>query len=60
MPWTVESETEKQRVESCDHSGTTQPLNGLTSILTCTECAKTCPGRFGGGASTVRIVEKDG
>jgi hypothetical protein len=60
MPWTVESETEAQRTESCDHSGTTQPLNDLTSILTCTECGKTWPSRFGAGAPTVRIVEKDG
>jgi hypothetical protein len=47
MPWTVEAETEGQRVESCDHADTTEPLNGLVSISTCTEWGKT--GRRGSG-----------
>jgi hypothetical protein len=60
MPWTVVNETEARRVESCDHAGTTEPLNGLVSISTCTECGKTWPARFGAGAPTVRIVQKVG
>jgi len=60
MPWTGESETDGQPVESCDHDGTTEPLNGSTAISVCTECAKIWPARFGAGAPTVRIVEKDG
>jgi len=54
----VESETDEQRVERCDHEGTTGPLNGLASISNCTACGKTWPSRFGAGAATVRIVSK--
>jgi hypothetical protein len=51
MPWTVVN-------ESCNHAGTTEPLKGLTTISTCTECTETWPTRFGAGAPTVRIVSK--
>jgi len=54
----IDSETDEQRVERCDHDGTTQPLNGLASISNCTACGKTWPSRFGAGAATVRIVSK--
>jgi hypothetical protein len=58
-PWTVESETEDVRMESCDHGGTTEPLAGTKKISTCTACGKTWPARFGAGAPTVRIVSKN-
>jgi hypothetical protein len=54
----VERETDEQRVERCDHDGTTQPLNGLASISNCTACGKTWPTRFGRGAATARVVSK--
>jgi hypothetical protein len=54
----VERETDTERVERCDH-GTTEPLNGLMTISTCTSCGTTWPTRFGSGAATVRIVPKD-
>lgn len=54
----VESETSEQRVELCDHEGTTEPLDGSATISCCTECAKTWPTRFGAGAPTVRVVVK--
>jgi hypothetical protein len=44
--------------ERCDHDGTTEPLNGVATISTCSECGKTWPTRFGAGARTVRIVSK--
>ena len=50
----VESETDEQRLERCDHEGTTEPLNALRSILTCTACGKTWTSRFGAGAATER------
>jgi len=54
----IESETDEQRVERCDHEGTTEPLDGFVSISTCTACGKTWPVRFGAGAATVRVVTK--
>ena len=57
MGLTIESETEEQRIERCDHEGTTEPLKGSTSISYCTECGRTWPTRFG-VAATVRIVAK--
>jgi hypothetical protein len=56
----IQRETDEQRIERCDHEGTTEPLNGLDSVSTCTACGKTWPTRFGAGAATVRIVSKDG
>jgi hypothetical protein len=53
VPWTVVSETEEQRVESCDHVGTTEPLNGLVSVASCSCWGKT----WRRGAPTVRIVD---
>jgi hypothetical protein len=53
----IESETDIDRIERCDHDGTTEPLGGLASASVCTECGRT---RFGGSAATVRIVPKDG
>ena len=58
MGWTVESETPTQRIESCDHSETTEQLDGLASLSACSVCGKTWPTRFGKGAATTRIVEK--
>jgi hypothetical protein len=58
MTWLVESETAEQRVESCDHEGTTEALNGSASISVCTECGKTWPTAFRVGAPTVRVIEK--
>jgi hypothetical protein len=57
MSWTVESETDGQRVERCDHDGTTEAIAGGT-ISACSECGKTWPTRFDAGAPTVRIVSK--
>jgi hypothetical protein len=54
----VEWETDGQRMERCDHEGTTGPLDGLESVSTCRECGKMWPTRFGAGAPTVRIVPK--
>jgi hypothetical protein len=54
----VEWETAEQRMERCDHEGTTEPLSGLGSISSCSVCGKTWPARFGAGAPTVRIVSK--
>jgi hypothetical protein len=59
MGWKLESETGTQRIERCEHEGTTEPLNGLASVSTCTACGKTWPTRFGAGAATVRVVPKD-
>jgi hypothetical protein len=56
MTVTVEWQKDGQRMERCDHDGTTEPLNGLASISSCTACGKTWPARFGAGAATVRIV----
>jgi hypothetical protein len=58
MSWTVERQSDEQRIERCDHDGTTEPLNGSTAISTCSCCGKTWPARFGAGAPTVRIVAK--
>jgi len=52
----IERETDTNRIERWDHEGTTEPLNGLTTVPVCTECGKTCPTRFGAGAPTTRIV----
>jgi hypothetical protein len=57
-PSHIERETETERIERCDHDGTTEPLNGLASVSTCTACGATWPTRFGAGAATVRIVRK--
>jgi hypothetical protein len=57
VPWTVEWETDEQRMERCDHGGTTEAIAG-GSIAVCSECGKTWPARFGRGAPTVRIVSK--
>ena len=56
----IERETTTERIERCDHDGTTEPLNGLSTASTCTVCGKTWPTRFGAGAATVRIVAKGG
>jgi hypothetical protein len=53
----IEWETEEQRMERCDHEETTELLDGLPSVSTCTECGKTWPTRFP-GAAKVRLVEK--
>jgi hypothetical protein len=54
----IEKEMDEQRIERCDHVGTTEPLAGRASISTGTACGKTWPARFGTGAATVRIVSK--
>ena len=53
----IEWERDGQRMERCDHEGTTEPLDGSDSISHCTECGKSWPTKFGTGAATVRIVE---
>jgi hypothetical protein len=58
MGWKLESETGAQWIERCDSDGTTEPLNGLASVSTCTACGTTWPTRFGVGAATVRILAK--
>jgi hypothetical protein len=58
MTWRVEWETAEQRVERCDHEGTTEPVDGMRSISACSACGKTWPTAFGVGAPTVRIVSK--
>jgi hypothetical protein len=58
MTFHVEPETETERIERCDHEGTTEPLGGLASVSVCTACNATWPTRFGVGAETVRIVPK--
>jgi hypothetical protein len=45
-------------MERCDHEGTTEPLEGMAAISVCTVRERTWPTRFGAGAPTVRIVEK--
>jgi len=54
----IESETDEQRIERCDHEGTTEALGGLVSVSVCTVCDATWPTRFGVGAETVRIVPR--
>jgi hypothetical protein len=54
----IERETETERIERCDHEGTTEPLGGLSTVSSCTECGATWPTRFGAGAVTVWIVPK--
>ena len=51
MAVTVEWETDDQRMETCDHDGTTEPLGGMTSVSVCTACGKTWPARLGAGAA---------
>jgi hypothetical protein len=55
MTVTVEWEKDGQRMERCDHEGTTEAIGGGT-ISACTACNKTWPTRFGAGVPTVRIV----
>ena len=55
----IERETDDERIERCDREGTTEPLNGLTTISVCTACGQTWPPRFGVGAPTVRVVQKE-
>ena len=54
----IENETTTERIERCDHEGTTGPLNGLSSVSVCSGCGKTRPTRFGASAETIRIVPK--
>jgi hypothetical protein len=37
----IESDTDVQQIERCDHDGTTEPLGGLASGSVCTACGKT-------------------
>jgi len=45
-------------MERCDHQGTTEPLDGLSSVSVCSYCGKVWSSRFGAGAATVRLVDK--
>jgi hypothetical protein len=54
----VDWETDAQRMERCDHEGTTEPLDGLAAISSCRECGKVWPTSFGAGTPTVRVVSK--
>jgi hypothetical protein len=60
MTVTVDWENESERLERCDHEGTTEPLHGSADVSFCTECRKTWPTKFGAGAATMRIVTLDG
>jgi hypothetical protein len=51
MTVTVEWETDGQRMERCDHEGTTEPLAGLVSTSVCVECGATWPARYGAGGA---------
>jgi hypothetical protein len=53
----IDRETATQRMERCDHEGTTELLSGTQSVSHCTACGKNWPARFGQGAPTVRIVD---
>ena len=57
MALTVIWETEAERMESCDHAGTTEAL-GSEAISHYSECGKSWPAKFGAGAATVRVVAK--
>jgi hypothetical protein len=48
-----------ERMEVCDHEGTTGPLDGLESVSSCSACGKTWPASFGKGVETVRIVDAE-
>jgi hypothetical protein len=52
----IESETDTERIERCDHEGTMEPLAGLSTVSVCSACGKIWPTRFGKGAETVWIV----
>jgi hypothetical protein len=54
----IEWESDAQRMERCDHEGTTELLSGMASISHCTACGKNWAARFGAGAPTVPIVAK--
>jgi hypothetical protein len=54
----VQWETAGSRMQRCDHDGTTEPLDGLESVSSCSDCGKTWPSSFGAGTPTVRIVSK--
>jgi hypothetical protein len=53
-------ETPEQRMEYCDHEGTSEPLADAPSITACSERGKTWRTRFGVGAPTIRIVKQEG
>jgi hypothetical protein len=52
---TVEWETDTERMVRCDHEGTT---DDTTAISVCSACGQTWPTRFGAGAPTVGMIEK--
>ena len=54
----IEWETAEERMERCDHDGTSAPLEDAPSVTACSACGKTWPTRFGAGAATVRLVSK--
>ena len=54
----IERETSTERIERCDHEGTTEPLNGLSSVSVCSACGKTSSRQFGVDAPTVRVIAK--
>ena len=54
----IESETQTEWVERCDHEGTTEPLGGLAAASSCTACGRMWPTRFGAVGPTTRIVSK--
>jgi hypothetical protein len=56
----IENETPTERIERCDHEGTTEPLGGLSSLSTCTECGHVWPSRFGAAGPVTRFVVKEG
>jgi hypothetical protein len=45
----IESETDTERIERCDHEGATEPLAGLSTVSVCSACGEIWPTRFGKG-----------
>jgi hypothetical protein len=57
MAITTVWESATQRMESCDHENTTEPLEGASSVSCCTACGHTWPRKFGPGVPKVSIID---
>ena len=56
----VERETDTERVERCDHKGTTEPLAGMSTVSVRTECGTTWPTRSGRSCHGADRLQSDG